>query len=172
VLALGRQELVLMKACTTCGSGELVGRRGAFEYTQRGLSGIWLEDVRIALCLRCRAEALVVDDPRALERALVSVIIQLPGPLRGAEIRFLRSAMHLSGIELSRLVGVTASVLSRWENDRSPIGPQSDRLLRILVARDDGLEGPAVAALLSVDRGGPRPKRTVIRYASGAWKAG
>jgi hypothetical protein len=32
-------------------------------------------------------------------------------------------------------MGVTDETVSRWENDAAPIGPQADRLLRLMVAQ-------------------------------------
>ena len=77
--------------------------------------------------------------------------------------------MALSGKRLATLLGVTASVLSRWENDKSPIGAQSDRLLRTLAGRPDSLDPAAIAALLAVDDRTSREPRVVLRLVSGVW---
>lgn len=144
-------------------------RREAYPYTERGLRDVWLEDVEVARCSACREVALIVPDAHALERALVAVLVRGQGPLRGPEIRFLRGAMALSGKRLATLLGVTASVLSRWENDKSPIGAQSDRLLRTLAGRPDSLDPAAIAALLAVDDRTSREPRVVLRLVSGVW---
>lgn len=78
--------------------------------------------------------------------------------------------MALSGKRLASLLGVTPSVLSRWENEKSPIGAQSDRLLRTLAGREDALEPAEVAALLAVDDPTPRAPEMVLRLVSGVWK--
>jgi DNA-binding transcriptional regulator YiaG len=145
-------------------------RREARAYTEGGLRDVWLEDVDVARCATCRDVVLMVPDPHALERAIVAALVRARGPLRGPEIRFLRRAMALSGKRLASLLGVTPSVLSRWENEKSPIGAQSDRLLRTLAGREDALEPAEVAALLAVDDPTPRAPEMVLRLVSGVWK--
>ena len=144
-------------------------RREAYPYTEGGLRDVWLEDVEVGRCSACGEVVLLVPDADALERALVAVLVRGQGPLRGPEIRYLRGAMALSGKRLATLLGVTASVLSRWENDKSPIGAQSDRLLRTLAGRPDSLDPAAIAALLAVDDRTSREPRVVLRLVSGVW---
>jgi DNA-binding transcriptional regulator YiaG len=144
--------------------------REAYAYTEGGLRDVWLEGVEVGRCGRCREVELIVPDEEALERALVAVLVRGQGPLRGPEIRFLRGAMSLTGKRLAALLGVTPSVLSRWENEKSPIGAQSDRLLRTLAGRTDSLGPAVVAALLAVDDRTPRESRVVLHLVSGAWQ--
>ena len=53
---------------------------------------------------------------------------------RGEEVRFLRKSLGWSGADFARHMGVAEETVSRWENDATPIGPQADRLLRLMVA--------------------------------------
>lgn len=158
-----------MTRCGTC-RAEMTVRREVYAYTEGGLRDVWLEDVEVGRCGGCRAVVLIVPDPVALERAIVAVLVRARGPLRGPEIRFLRGAMALSGKRLASLLGVTPSVLSRWENEKSPIGAQSDRLLRTLAGREDGLEPASIAALLAVDDPTPRAPKVVLCLVSGIWQ--
>ena len=57
----------------------------------------------------------------------------------GAEIRFLRKSLKLSGLELAKLIGVDNATLSRWEQGAKQISKQSDRLLRLIYAGQMGL---------------------------------
>ena len=76
-----------------------------------------------------------------LMRLLALAIIAKPYRLRGAEIRFLRKYLRKTGAEMARLLHVTKTTVSKWENDDDQIGEQSDRLLRVFaLALGDGLE--------------------------------
>src|SRR5439155_2513167 len=51
------------------------------------------------------------------------------------QVRFLRKSLGWSGCEFAKHMGVTDETVSRWENNAAPIGPQADRLLRLMVAQ-------------------------------------
>ena len=53
--------------------------------------------------------------------------------LTPAEVRFRRTTLGWSGKELADHMGATAETVSRWEHGRIPMGPQADRLLRLMV---------------------------------------
>jgi transcriptional regulator with XRE-family HTH domain len=74
-------------------------------------------------------------------RLLAVAIIGKPYRLRGDEIRFLRKYLRKTGAEMARLLHVTKTTVSKWENDDDQIGEQSDRLLRVYaLALGEGLE--------------------------------
>jgi DNA-binding transcriptional regulator YiaG len=52
--------------------------------------------------------------------------------LTGQEAKFIRKELHMKSKEMAQALGVTASTVSRWENDKEPIGETHDRLLRSL----------------------------------------
>lgn len=156
--------------CGKCGHRFFDIRRGVVEYDEQGLFGIRVEGARLLRCKRCRAERIAIEDGAAFERAVVGAIARVRGPLSGAEVRYLRAAMGLSGVALARLLGVSASVLSRWENGHASIGPQSDRLLRTLAARET-LDAETLDALLAVAEKSHGSVRATVRLVDGQWRS-
>jgi transcriptional regulator with XRE-family HTH domain len=47
--------------------------------------------------------------------------------------RLLHTMLGWSGADFAEHMGTSAETVSRWENDTIPIGPQADRLLRLMV---------------------------------------
>ena len=70
-----------------------------------------------------------------LHRAIARTIARSKTELRGGEIRFLRTYLGLSSADAAELLGVNASTMSRWENEKSKsdMSPEFDRLLRLMV---------------------------------------
>jgi DNA-binding transcriptional regulator YiaG len=59
----------------------------------------------------------------------------LPNVVLVAEVRFLRKHLGWSGADFAAHMGVDPTTVSAWENERKPFGTSSDRLLRLIVAR-------------------------------------
>lgn len=64
--------------------------------------------------------------------------------LSGNEIRFLRKALGWSSRELAAKLEVRDETVSRWENEKEPIGATSEKLLRLIVAQFLGDKAPAL----------------------------
>jgi transcriptional regulator with XRE-family HTH domain len=45
----------------------------------------------------------------------------------------------MTGTELAEVMGVRKETMSRWENDKSVMNDQAERLLRMLVAEDTSI---------------------------------
>ena len=67
-----------------------------------------------------------------------------PLKLRGEELRFLRKALEVSAKELAEIIGVTQETMSRWENNRDPITPAMEKLIRFMVVVYLGDKAPAI----------------------------
>ena len=59
-------------------------------------------------------------------------------------MRFLRKALGWLSRELASKLEVRDETVSRWENGREPVGPTSEKLLRLIVAEFLGEKAPAV----------------------------
>ncbi len=67
-------------------------------------------------------------------------------------------------------MGTTKETVSRWESGKLPMGPQADRLLRMLVAKSTPVEQYPVDVLSQVAADGPaRPARVELEDGPKAW---
>ena len=75
----------------------------------------------------------------AVARALV------PVQMVGAELRFLRHVLHLTGTEFADAIDLSdKSVVSRWENDRARPGGYTEKAIRQLVLNLLGGRAPGI----------------------------
>jgi putative zinc finger/helix-turn-helix YgiT family protein len=119
--------------CLDCGTA-METRRENYRYTESGLKGVTLKDIEVSRCPNCGYSEVSIPHVEGLHRAIARLLIEKPTRSTGEEVRFLRKILGLSGVDLARSMGVAPETVSRWENDDPPIGPQADRLLRLMVA--------------------------------------
>ncbi|HUH03867.1 MAG TPA: helix-turn-helix transcriptional regulator [Kofleriaceae bacterium] len=75
----------------------------------------------------------------------------------------MRKALGWSSLDLADTLGVDASTVSRWENGKQDIGPQADRLLRLLVVHESAISDYEAHDLRKA--GGDRsPDSTPLRF--------
>lgn len=87
--------------------------------------------------------------------------------LTGAEIRVLRNVLGWTAVELAAHLGVSSSQVSRWENDREPIGPVADRMVRAILALREGMSlSTDRLAAIAKER---RPLRATLRHMRDGW---
>ena len=68
-----------------------------------------------------------------------------PGQLAGAEIRFLRHVLDLTGSEFAEKIGLSnKSVVSRWENDKVRPGGYTEKVIRQLILNLLGEHAPGI----------------------------
>ncbi|MCL2725698.1 MAG: hypothetical protein FWD69_14810 [Polyangiaceae bacterium] len=108
-------------------------QRGVHLYTECGLNNVILYGVEIRTCTHCGAKEVPLPNAVGLHRCIARAIVCKRARLSGSEVRFLRTYLGWSGVDFSEHIGVTASTVSNWENDKEPIGTSSDRLLRMMV---------------------------------------
>ena len=110
-------------------------RRENYRYDECGLSNVMLVAVPVARCPRCGNYEVSIPNIEGLHRLIARTLIEKKTRLRGEEVRYLRKSLGWSGRDFARHMGVAEETVSRWENDAAPIGPQADRLLRLMVAQ-------------------------------------
>lgn len=126
-----------MTKCVECGADRVtVARRE----DHRMPPGVVLEGVVVERCEACGEEYYTFPQPEGVERALTRHVLNLRRRLTGAEVRYLRMRFgpELEAKDVAALLGVAPETFSRWENGHMPIGVQSDRALRLLLAQEKG----------------------------------
>lgn len=111
----------------------------AYHYTDSGLDNIWLEN-GYTVHKTAYGEGVSIQDTEGLHEAIGKWLIELPKPLNGAELRFIRLEMELTQRALGGILGMDEQAVRRWEKARTKTlnGP-ADQLLRVLY--EDYLDG-------------------------------
>jgi putative zinc finger/helix-turn-helix YgiT family protein len=139
------------KKCRTCGKAELTTRKETYVYKESGLPNVVLVGVEVRRCSACGHHELVLPRVSELHGTIAHAVIHKPARLSGAEVRFLRKYLGWSGVDFARHMGVDPSTVSNWETDKDPIGPTSDRLLRLMVARGAPVENYSLEDLTKIE---------------------
>ena len=120
--------------CTECGTA-MKTRKEKYPYDECGLKHVTLVGVQVSRCPKCANYEISIPRLEGLHRLIARLLIEKVTRFTGDEIRFLRKSLGWSGYDFARHMGVADETVSRWENDAVPIGPQADRLLRLMVAQ-------------------------------------
>jgi len=124
--------------CPDCGApGKIV--REDYRFTESGLKNVVLKNIEVIRCGKC-GDAPILPAPGKLMRVIALTIATKPNPLNGEEFRFLRKFIGKSQDELSDIIPVHKTTISKWENNEDPIGDQSDRLIRVVAMALGGLK--------------------------------
>lgn len=111
-----------------------------------GIAGIVIlnavEEIRCAKCGHVAATGF--SNLEGLIAAVAVARVAAARKLAGAEVRFLRKALGWSSKELAAMLEVRDETVSRWENGKEPIGPTSEKLLRLMAAQFLGDKAPAL----------------------------
>jgi putative zinc finger/helix-turn-helix YgiT family protein len=132
---------IMNKKCATCREGEMQLERGqTHPYKECGLPNVVLMGVDIRRCTFCNAVEVLLPRVTELHRVIAMAVIRKPARLSGAEVRFLRKYLGWGADDFAKYIAVDVATISRWENEKEPIGTSSDRVLRLLVARRSPVE--------------------------------
>jgi putative zinc finger/helix-turn-helix YgiT family protein len=116
--------------CVQCGSAMTTKRENV---PYKALPGAVLVGVEVSRCPSCGEFEVAIPAIDKLNEVLADAVIRKKGRLRGAEVRFLRTYLGYSAADFAKLIGSSASTVSKWESDVQPVGHHSDLLLRALV---------------------------------------
>lgn len=104
------------------------------------MPNVVLQGVELIRCGKCKNEDAIIPRVNGLMRIVALAVVSKPYRLRGEDVRFLRKYLKTTNDEFARLIHIDKTNLSKWENNHDKIGPQSDRLIRVMaVALGDGL---------------------------------
>jgi DNA-binding transcriptional regulator YiaG len=74
---------------------------------------------------------VAVPDAAELAAAVALALSFMPVRLTGAEVRFIRRVMGMTGQDLAAAVEMDGATLSRWEHDKQDVGGWADKALRM-----------------------------------------
>jgi DNA-binding transcriptional regulator YiaG len=157
--------------CLECG-GPMRTRREIVPFDKPiGLPGVRLSTF-VERCPKCQAFEVLLPNLEGLHQAIARALVSKPARLAGAEVRFLRKVLGWSGADFAEHMGTSAETVSRWETGVAPIGPQADRLLRLMVlTRDPVADYRKLDLLKTVARAKPVAVRIMAKAGSdGAWR--
>lgn len=125
-----------------------------FHYTLCGLDNVWLLN-GYQIHNTKYGEGISIDNVEGLHRLIGEWLIDLPKPLNGAELRYLRTELGLPQRQLADFLGAKEQTLRLWEKHRKKAIPgPADRLLRALYAEfinEDGTVRRMVERLAELD---------------------
>jgi putative zinc finger/helix-turn-helix YgiT family protein len=121
----------MTRTCYEC-EGRLRVRQKNYKYKECGLQNVVLKDITVYECESCGAEQPEIPAMASLHRNIMLAVLKKESLLTGEEIRFLRKMAALTASEMSRLMGVTPTQVSKWENNARKISAPSDRVLRLI----------------------------------------
>jgi putative transcriptional regulator len=129
-----------------------------YHYLDSGLDNVWLEN-GFAEHRTPYGNGVSIHDTEGLHKAIGRWLVQLPKPLNGSEMRFLRLEMELTQKRLASILGADEQAVRRWEKARKrPITGPADRLLRALYSEfldGDGSVRAIVDRLAELDEIAP-----------------
>ena len=139
------------KMCRTCREGEMKTTTENHLYVESGLPNVVLVGVEVRRCPKCGAFEVLLPRVAELHRVIAKAVIHKPARLSAAEVKFLRKHLGWSGADFAAHMGVDPTTVSAWENDRKPFGTSSDRLLRLMVARQAPVEDYSLDELTKIE---------------------
>jgi len=119
----------IVSGCSDCG-GEARVVRAAYRFRESGLDNVVLKGIEIIKCPACGNEDAIIPNLDGLLRIIAVAIVTNRLPLRGAEVRYLRKYLEMSGEQFARILHTDKSTLSKWETGAVNIGSKSDLLIR------------------------------------------
>jgi putative zinc finger/helix-turn-helix YgiT family protein len=155
--------------CIECG-GAMKTTRKDHLYVESGLPNVLLQDIEFRTCPACGQHEMVIPRMAQLHRALAETIAEKRERLTGAEIKFLRKHLGWSGEDFAKTMGVRPESVSRWENEKEPMGATAERLLRLMALRGRPIDAYPNERLADVAQGDPKPARLNFKPTSSGWK--
>lgn len=155
--------------CIVCG-GRMAGVSETYRYEDCGLPRVILKGVEVRRCKSCGEQEVAIPNIEGLHRCIALVLAHRPSALCGAEVRFLRKFLGYSGQDFARLMGVTLETVSRWENEKRPLGPVADRMLRLLVLHGQPVEDYGLDFLTKIVPGPPKRPKVELKLRHNHWQ--
>jgi transcriptional regulator with XRE-family HTH domain len=108
-----------------------------FQYKGSGLDWVYLLN-GYDLVETPYGTGYAIHNAGGLHEAIAREIVTRPAPIRGQELRFLRSVLDLSQAGMGKIVGLSRVQIARLEGKRQTrITPSADRALRLFFGLRD-----------------------------------
>jgi len=115
----GKEEeaATLMFPCPKCGGSTRAVPLDKYHYRESGLPNVWLYGGGVLqfTCESCGHKSIAIQRESQLVQFIAMKILQRPGPLMGAEIRYLRKVSGLTQEELAERLEVGRPTVNIWE---------------------------------------------------------
>jgi len=134
--------------CANCGEIAKVTRKN-YEFKEMGIPVV-LQQINVIECPHCGNIDPIIPNMDGLMRVLALGVLRNPNKLCGNEVRFLRKYVNKSAVEFARFLHVNHTHLSKIENDRYEIGPQMDKLVRLMVVNLDPRLAEGIKGLMEL----------------------
>ncbi len=156
--------------CRVCDTETTLSTKQRHRYREVDLPEVVLVGIDVSRCPRCGDVRPAIPYPEELHRLVAQALVEKRTRLLGEEVRFLRRMLAWPAKDFARHMGVSPETVSRWESGTMPIGPQADRLLRLLVVQGRlTIEYPLERlAALETDRA--VPARVEVRLGDQEWE--
>lgn len=120
-----------MTICGECGSRRLKAvLLPEYETNLGGMRVRLVNSVIREVCEDCGDATIEIPDLDRLSKAAAMVRALVPIRLSGADVRFMRLALDMTGRDFAKIMELTPETVSRWENGERGIGGYSEKLLR------------------------------------------
>ncbi len=107
-------------------------------YKECGLPDIWIK------CLRTKDDAgrktITIPNIRSLHKLIARKLVMSDGALTGPELKFLRTEMGMTRVQMAELVHREPSTVSRWEREEDKLDGAIEALIRIGASKKLGLD--------------------------------
>jgi len=151
----------------------MVSTAEPYKYEESGLSYVTLVGIDVRTCPNCGERHPAIPRVMDLHQVIAHAIVGKPSRLGGPEVRFLRTYLGRSTEDFAAIMGVTREQVSRWENNHNPIGPQADRLLRLLAASTWPRREYDIESLTQIqDDTDTNPRTLRVARANNEWELG
>jgi putative zinc finger/helix-turn-helix YgiT family protein len=158
------------KMCRACREAELKTTTENHLYVESGLPNVVLVGVEVRRCPKCGAFEVLLPRVAELHRVIARSVILKRARLSGAEVKFLRKHLGWSGADFAAHMGVDPTTVSAWENERKPFGTSSDRLLRLMVARQAPIDDYSLDELTKIADVQGTPRNVEIQPKDRGWQ--
>lgn len=117
-------------------------------YDASPLIGLRVTIVRAAIETTDEAGEKYIEMPNIETAAAASAVVRclMPIRLRGSEIRAIRKITGLTAKELAARMDTNTSpeTISRWENERQPMGGYAEKVFRLVICEHLSKEAPGI----------------------------